>query len=67
MIELVEISTLHFGALHPIEQALTFAVAFGPFAVLAGVIWWRKRTADGHEPVAEPRGEESAYPPDRQI
>ncbi len=34
---------LHFGALHPIEQTLTFVLAFGPFVVLAVVVWWRKR------------------------
>ena len=34
---------LHFGALHPIEQALTLVLAFGPFVVLAVVVWWRKR------------------------
>ena len=33
----------HFGSLHPFEQALTLVLAFGPFAVLAGVLWWRTR------------------------
>ena len=27
----------------PIEQTLTFVLAFGPFVVLAVVVWWRKR------------------------
>ncbi len=48
-IVLVEILPLHFGALHPLEQVLIFALAFGPFAILAGVIWWRKRTEDAVE------------------
>jgi uncharacterized iron-regulated membrane protein len=34
---------LHMGALHPVEQVLTLALAFGPFVVLGGVIWWRRR------------------------
>jgi uncharacterized iron-regulated membrane protein len=34
---------LHLGALHAWEQALTLALAFGPFLLLGGVIWWRQR------------------------
>ena len=34
---------LHLGALHPIEQALTLLLAFGPFAVLGIVIWLRRK------------------------
>ncbi|WP_244931949.1 hypothetical protein [Nocardioides sp. W7] len=34
---------LHLGALHPIEQALTIALAFGPFVVLGIVIAVRRR------------------------
>lgn len=34
----------HIGALHPYETALTLVLAFGPFVVLGGVIWWRRRT-----------------------
>jgi hypothetical protein len=30
------------GALHPIEQALTLLLAFGPFVLLGVVIWWRR-------------------------
>ena len=41
---------LHLGALHPWEQALTLALAFGPFLLLGGVIWWRQR----HEPPEPP-------------
>lgn len=35
---------LHMGALHPVEQVLTLVLAFGPFVVLGGVIWWRRRS-----------------------
>jgi len=35
---------LHLGALHPVEQALTLVLAFGPFLVLGVVIWVRRRT-----------------------
>ena len=34
---------LHFGTLHPYEQALTLLLAFGPFVVLGVVVWWRQR------------------------
>lgn len=34
---------LHMGSLHPFEQALTLVLAFGPFVLLAAVIWWRRR------------------------
>ncbi|MGI8645342.1 MAG: hypothetical protein ACR2JD_03335 [Nocardioides sp.] len=34
---------LHFGSLHPYEQALTLVLAFGPFLVLGFVVWWRRR------------------------
>lgn len=34
---------LHMGALHPVEQALTLALAFGPFVVLGIVIAVRRR------------------------
>ena len=34
---------LHLGALHPVEQAATIVLAVGPFVVLGGVIWWRRR------------------------
>lgn len=33
----------HLGAMHPIEQGLTVALAIGPFLVLGGVILWRRR------------------------
>jgi len=34
---------MHLGALHPVEQALTVALAFGPFVVLGIVIAVRRR------------------------
>ena len=36
-------AALHMGALHPLEQALTLLLAFGPFVVLGLVIWLRRR------------------------
>ena len=34
---------MHLGALHPAEKALTLALAFGPFVVLAVVVAVRRR------------------------
>jgi hypothetical protein len=34
---------LHMGALHPAEQALTIALAFGPFLLLGIVVVVRRR------------------------
>jgi hypothetical protein len=34
---------LHLGAMHPYEQALTLALAFGPFVVLGIVLAVRRR------------------------
>lgn len=34
----------HMGPLHPVEQLLTLALAFGPFLVLGIVIWRRQRS-----------------------
>jgi hypothetical protein len=39
---------LHLGALHPVEQAITLLLAFGPFVVLGVVIVLRRR-ADERE------------------
>ena len=37
----------HMGALHPYEQALVLVLAFGPFVLLALVIWiTRRRNTD---------------------
>ncbi|RYP83686.1 hypothetical protein EKO23_18185 [Nocardioides guangzhouensis] len=34
---------LHLGGLHPFEQLLVLAIAFGPFVVLCVVVWFRRR------------------------
>lgn len=36
----------HMGPLHPVEQVLVLALAFGPFAVLALVMVIRRRRGD---------------------
>jgi uncharacterized iron-regulated membrane protein len=35
----------HLGPLHAQEKALTYVLAFAPFALLGFVIWWRHRQA----------------------
>lgn len=45
---------LHLGSLHPVEQALTLLLAFGPFAVLAVVIVLRRR-AERDEAADQPK------------
>jgi uncharacterized iron-regulated membrane protein len=49
----------HLGPLHAWEQALTYVLAFAPFAVLGFVVWWRRRQ-DAVE------GEESTHVSDRR-
>ena len=34
---------LHLGSLHPVEQVLVYALAFGPFLVLGAVVVVRRR------------------------
>ena len=51
-----DVVVLHLGSLHPVEQALTLALAFGPFVVLACVVLLRRR----HE-----RTEKEGRAPDR--
>ncbi len=34
---------MHMGSLHPYEKILTLVLAFGPFLLLAAVIWVRRR------------------------
>jgi hypothetical protein len=41
---------LHLGALHPVEQALVYLLAFGPFVVLALVVVARRRQDRREEP-----------------
>lgn len=43
---LTPVLPLHLGALHPIEQALTIVLAFGPFVLLGVVVWLRRREDD---------------------
>ncbi len=43
------------GSLHPIEQLLTLVLAFGPFVVLGGLIWWRRRTEEPDRPQDQPQ------------
>lgn len=37
------VTALHMGALHPVEQVLVLVLAFGPFLLLALVVWLRRR------------------------
>ncbi|MEZ5096763.1 MAG: hypothetical protein R2731_11980 [Nocardioides sp.] len=46
---MIPLLPLHFGALHPVEQWLALALAFGPFVVLAVVIVLRRRADSGDE------------------
>ncbi len=39
----MNITPMHLGALHPVEQAITLLLAFGPFAVLGVVLAVRRR------------------------
>ncbi len=53
-----DLVALHLGALHPAEQALVYALAFGPFAVLALVVVLRRRQDRlGEQPPAPAPGE----------
>ena len=37
------LTALHFGTLHPVEQAVVWVVAFGPFVVLGLVVFHQRR------------------------
>ena len=39
----LHLTPLHLGGLHPFEQALVFVLAFGPFLVLAFVLYFARR------------------------
>jgi hypothetical protein len=43
------VAPLHLGALHPVERLLVLAVAFGPFLVLAVVVFLSRRRAVAEE------------------
>lgn len=51
---------LHLGAMHPIEQALTLVLAFGPFVVLAVVVLLRRRADEREARAAEAADAEAA-------
>jgi len=53
---LLALAPLHLGGLHPYEQVLVLVVAFGPFAVLAGVVFFLRRR-DVAEEEANGRGD----------
>ena len=50
----------HMGSLHPVEKALTFLLAFGPFVVLAIVIVVRRRQDRREDEAAEAEESEAA-------
>ncbi|WP_341927058.1 hypothetical protein [Nocardioides psychrotolerans] len=52
----MNVTPLHLGSLHPIEQALTLALAFGPFVVLGIVVLVRRRQ-DLAEEQAQEKGQ----------
>ena len=41
------IPPLHLGSLHPVEQLLVYALAFGPFLLLGAVVLVRRRQDRG--------------------
>jgi hypothetical protein len=45
----VPVAPLHMGALHPLEQLIVLAVAFGPFLVLFVVVYVVRRRAIAEE------------------
>ena len=56
----------HLGSLHPVEQALTLLLAFGPFAVLGLVLVLRRRQ-DARDPgPTDPLGSADAPGPQRE-
>jgi hypothetical protein len=57
----MNITLWHLGPLHPVEQALTFALAFGPFVVLGVVIAVRRRR-DAAEEAREAEAADGALP-----
>jgi len=49
----------HLGTLHPVEQALTVVLAFGPF-VLLGIVVAVRRRQDARDEAAEEAAEQAA-------
>ncbi|MCW2852343.1 MAG: hypothetical protein JWM84_2007 [Nocardioides sp.] len=54
------LTPLHLGALHPVEQALTIVLAFGPFAVLGVVIAVRRRREAAEDAAEAKRAAQTA-------
>jgi hypothetical protein len=46
---------LHLGPIHPVEQILIFALAFGPLVLLALTIWVSRRRNSGGKDSGSPR------------
>ena len=57
---------MHLGSLHPMEQALTLVLAFGPFVVLGIVIAVRRRHDRTADDAAEQPHQEQEPEPDPQ-
>jgi membrane protein implicated in regulation of membrane protease activity len=57
LIAWLAVAPLHLGALHPVERLLVLTVAFGPFLVLAVVVFLGRRRA-----VAEEEAEQAGRP-----
>ncbi|VXB93514.1 hypothetical protein [Nocardioides sp. AX2bis] len=53
---------LHLGSLHPVEQALTLLLAFGPFLLLGVVIVVRRRQDAADD---APEGVREGVPPEQ--
>ena len=51
---------LHLGALHPVEQALVYLLAFGPFLVLAVVVVVRRRGERREDRLGDRSGNDAA-------
>lgn len=58
----MNITPMHLGSLHPMEQALTLVLAFGPFVVLGIVIAVRRR----HDRAADEELARKEQAPDAQ-
>jgi len=57
------VPALHMGALHPVEQLLVILIAFGPFVVLAVVVYVVRRRDVAAERCAATRSDDSSQPP----
>ena len=58
------VTLLHLGALHPVERLLVLLVAFGPFLVLAVVVYVvrRRDIAEEEQENADASGRRPARP-----